>query len=247
MTSLVDMNTYQFLQNICPFSAARHPLSATRPTAWWMELMDMAACPAPARLNWHIKEREGDGETKRQRENLDGCSALPCQQTCEGQNHGGSSISSQMRIATEKQTTKTYWPHVRIYTLQRKKMKSTHLLLRIWFLFQVSDVTLMAKYRDMNVLLIVHRTILRKHADDIPACSHSQHVKHGSLVSGPALVQTMMVQAPLRHNVLMCRWRWCSLKKKPHMEEAWVKHTGDQESCAEHRLISKLSYITEAV
>lgn len=67
MTSLVDVNTYQFLQNICPFSAARHRLSATRPTAWWMELMDMAACPALARLNWHIREeraRQRDKETE---------------------------------------------------------------------------------------------------------------------------------------------------------------------------------------
>lgn len=98
MTSLVDVRAYQFLQNICPFSAARHPLSATRPTAWWMELMDMAACPTPALLNWHIKERKGDRETLRQRderENLDSCPHLPRQQASKGQNHEGSSISIQ--------------------------------------------------------------------------------------------------------------------------------------------------------
>lgn len=84
MTSLVDANTYRFLQNICPFSAARHPPSATRSTAWWMELMDMAACPAPTRLDWHIKEREGGREGGRQRDgdkNLDSFSTLPCQQS----------------------------------------------------------------------------------------------------------------------------------------------------------------------
>lgn len=72
-----ELHTYQGLRNICPFSAARHPLSATRPTAWWMELMDIAACLTAKQLLWHIKEREGDRETKRQRDNLEICSTLP--------------------------------------------------------------------------------------------------------------------------------------------------------------------------
>lgn len=155
MTSLVDVNTYQFLQNICPFSAARHPLSATRPTAWWMELMDMAACPTPARLDWHIKEREGGGETKRQRESLDGCLALPCQQASEGQKHGGSSVSTQMSTTTEK-ILLTWRLNMRIVRNNTgNELRSTSLLLLTWFLWLLTSS--LVNWNEMNdVLLSVH-------------------------------------------------------------------------------------------
>lgn len=47
MKSLVGVNTYESLQNICLFSVTRHPLCATLPIAWWMGADGHGCLPEP--------------------------------------------------------------------------------------------------------------------------------------------------------------------------------------------------------
>lgn len=89
----------------CPSSSLCHPAHCL------MDGADGHGCLPGSGLTQltHQRESEADRETKRQREDLDSSSTLPCQQAFEGQKHGG--CSTQMSISTE--------------TNQNKKIKNT--------------------------------------------------------------------------------------------------------------------------